>query len=114
MVWLKSVLPPAGGKLLRLPLEAAPSETGTVAARPYTTEPGRFLARGEALQPGELAWVSHFTTCPDAAGFRRKAALAALAADSRQHRRRPPAVREPGDPAQPALFPARDTTEGAP
>jgi hypothetical protein len=111
---MKHVLPPAGGKLLRIPLEAAPSDAGTVAARPYSSEPGRFLARGEEPAEGEQRWRNHFDHCPDAAGFRRRAALAGIAADSRQHRRRPPAVREPGTPAQPALFPARDTTEGAP
>jgi hypothetical protein len=91
-VWIKSVLNPAGGKLLRLPLEAAPSEDGTVAARPYATTPGRFLARGEQPRDGELRWASHFDTCPDAASFRK------------------PPARDP----QPALFPATDTPEGTP
>jgi len=101
---MKTVQPPAGGRLLRLPLEAAPSETGTVAARPYTTEPGRFLAKDEKPAEGESRFTNHLDTCPDAAEFRRAAALAALAADSRHRRRRPPAVREPGQPAQPPLL----------
>jgi hypothetical protein len=91
-VWIKNVRPGHGGKLLRIPLEVQPSGAGTVAARPYTTEPGRFLARGEALAGGESRWVNHFDRCPDAASFRK------------------PHAPKAGAPVHPALF----TTEGTP
>jgi hypothetical protein len=71
---MKNVRRPSGeGKPLRIPLEAQPSDAGTVAARAYSGEPGRFLAQGEALANGESKWVSHFDTCVDAAAFRRHA-----------------------------------------
>jgi hypothetical protein len=73
-VWMKNIRPPRDGpRLLRLPLDAEPSDAGTIAARAHSGEPGRFLARGEELAPGESRWVSHFDTCPDAATFRHTA-----------------------------------------
>ena len=93
-IWWKNITTPAG--LRNLPLQADPDDAGTVAARPYATLPGRFLAHGETLADGESRWVNHFDQCPDAEAFRGRG----------HHRPRP---RPAADP-QPALFPA--TKEG--
>lgn len=69
-VWFKKVRLP-GDKLTRLPLEPRPSPDGTIAARPYSDLPGRFLAKGELLEDGEQRWTSHFDTCPDAGSFKK-------------------------------------------
>ena len=90
LVWIKNIRPAHGGKLLRIPLETKPSNAGTVAARPYSGEPGRFLARTEQPEPGEQRWTNHFDHCPDAATFRKP--------------------RTTPDP-QPALFPITEGTQ---
>jgi hypothetical protein len=70
-VWVKNVTTPSGTR--NIPLEPEPSDTGTVAARPFSAMPGRFLARDEQPRAGETRWVNHFDTCPDASSFRKPA-----------------------------------------
>lgn len=61
-IWWKNITTPAG--LRNLPLQADPDPAGTVAARPFSTLPGRFLAATGHLADGEQKWINHFDTCP--------------------------------------------------
>lgn len=110
LVWFKSVRLATSPKLKLLPLLPQPSDTGSVAARPFSTEPGRFLAKGEALAEGESRWTNHLDDCPDADSFRRKAqretwrrAQSAAGRDRRNRRGKRPS-RQAAAIEQPGLF----------
>jgi hypothetical protein len=61
----------------RIPLDADPVDDGNLAARKDgDTIRVRTLGTGE-LADGELRFVSHFASCPHAAGHRKRASSAA-------------------------------------
>jgi hypothetical protein len=100
MIWFREVVSQAGGKPRLMPLDARPADDGNVAAHPDRDwEPARIIKPGEQLRDGERRWHTHFETCASPDAFRKRAKPAA----------RPRPVREPGQPAQPSLFPTETT-----
>ena len=99
-IWFRPVINQAGHKPRLMPLDAEPDPDGNVAAHPgQPWEPARVVQPGDPLREGERRFRTHFETCASPDAFRKRSKPAA----------RPRPVREPGQPAQPALFPS---TEG--
>lgn len=98
-IWFRAVINQAGHKPRSMPLDAQPDDGGNVAAHPgQAWEPGRLIAPGEPVPAGWRRFRTHFETCASPDAFRKRSKPA-----------RPRPVREPDQPAQPALFPS---TEG--
>jgi hypothetical protein len=96
-IWFRTVRNKTGDKPRMMPLDAQRTDAGNIAAVPgQPWKDARVLIPPDEPADGEQRFMPHFRTCTDPAAFRRRG------------RRRPPAVREPGEPAQPALFPAHD------
>ena len=85
-----------------IPVDAAARADGAAAVRCDASGSWRARILGDRAQlgPGEKKHMPHWVTCPHASAFRKRT--------KPPQRARP--VREAGQPAQPALFPATETT----
>jgi len=100
-IWFRTVRNKTGDKPGLMPLDAQRTDAGNIAANPgQAWKDARVLIPPDQPAEGEQRFMSHFRTCTAAAAFRK-----------RRGGRKERAVREPGQPHQPALFPAHPTQE---